>query len=175
MDDRDILDSQPGSLARMMDLGEEDRGLWRPEELGTIFEHQLSAPVQFDFSYLGEGPAGRLDALCLTASPPIRSFRDLLHHPCPPVELLKMTKEFAKTCRSRPECRLPDEVATMLYILCVIVAVTRSGCRITKLDHQGLKHMLDWALEQPWVEGSTRELLLSGYPAIGGAEPESDV
>ena len=174
MEDRDVFDSQPGSLARMMDLGEEDQGLWSPEELEAVFEHQLSAPVEFDFSYVSSGASGRLDMLRRTTSPPIKSFRDLLHHPCPPVELLKTTKEFAKTCRSRPQCRLPDEVATMLYILSIVAARTKAGHEISQLDAQGLRLILDWALEQSWVDAPTRALLLSGYQAIGG-EPESDV
>ena len=173
MEDRDVFDSRPGSLARMMDLGEDDRGLWEPEELRAIFEHQLAAPVELDFGYLGREAAGRLEALASGASPPIRSFRGLLHHPRPPVELLKMAKEFAKECRSRPECRLPDEVATMLYVLSIVVAMT-SGHRITKLDRQGLRHVLDWALDQAWIDEPTRRLLREGSRAIGRMEPESD-
>ena len=89
------------------------------------------------------------------------------------LELLKMAKEFAKECRSRPECRLPDEVATMLYVLSIVVAMT-SGHRITKLDRQGLRHVLDWALDQAWIDEPTRRLLREGGRAIGRMEPESD-
>lgn len=173
MEDHDVFGSPLDSLAQLMNLGEDDQGLWQPKELGAIFEHQLSAAVECDFGYLGSQATARSDAL--SSNPPIRSFRDLLHHPRPPLGLLRTTKEFAKMCRSSPECRLPDEVATMLYVLSIVVAITKSGGSITKLDSQGLRHVLDWALDQSWVDEPTRQLLHEGNRAVSSMGSESDV
>jgi len=163
------------SLTPMMDLeGGEDPGLWRPGELGAILRHQLAAPLEFDFSFLGAERPPSLDALAATEGPPIRTFGDLLRHPRPPIELLESTKEFAKRCRSRPEAPLPDEIATMLYILSIVAALTRCTRRITKLDDQGLRYSLDWALAQPWLDPATHDLLREGYQALQSAGPETD-
>ena len=86
-----------------------------------------------------------------------------------------MTKEFAKSCRSRSDCRLPDEIATMLYVLSIVAAMTRCGQRISKLDGQGLRHMLLWACDQPWIDESTRAFLRQGRRAVDQEEPQTDV
>ena len=174
MDDSDIRDSKAVCLARMMALVKEDQGLWKAEELGPILQHQLAAAVQLDLGRLDRLSAERLEALCSQATPPIETFRDLLHHPRPPVELLEMTKNFARACHGGAESLLPNEVATVLYISSIVAAKLQCQRRITKLDSQGLKHMLDWALDQPWLDESTRGLLEAGSRAVRPVESESD-
>jgi hypothetical protein len=158
----------------MMAVDGGDQGLWQPEELEAMLQHQLSAPLEFDFSYLGREATRRLDVLGSSQGPPIATFHDLLHHRSPPVKLLEITKEFAKACRTRSDRLLPNEIAAMLYLLSIVVARTRCGRRITKLEDDALRHSLDWALKQPWVDESTRELLREGDRVIGGRETESD-
>ena len=174
MEERDIYDSKASWLAEMMDIDDTDKVLWKEEEFGAILKCQLSVPLDFDLSCLGEQTGKRVQALCAGQQPPIRSFHDLLHHPCPPVELLKLTKEFAKASRSRPNPLLPDDVAPLLYILSIVVAMTKCGCRITRLDGQALQHSLQWALDQAWVDEPTRELLRAGYQAIADEEFDPD-
>ena len=175
MDERDIFDSRAMSLAQILSWVDAEEELWAPGELEAIFKHQLSAPLASDLGELGPEQARHLERLCSASSPPIQSFRDLLLHPCPPVELLRMTKDFAKRCRNHPDCRLPDEIATMLYILSIVVALTKGGHRMTRLDGRGLRHTVDWALSQPWVDASMRELLKAGCLAIDREEPQADV
>ena len=175
VEERDVSSMSPQSLARMMDLDERIGELWRPGELAAILEHQLSAPVEFDFSYLGEEASQRVRALSSVRGPQIRSFGDLLHHPHPPIELLELTKQFAKDCRKRPDGPLPGEIATVLYYASIVAAITKCGRRISKLDHQSLRYALDWALEQAWLDEKTRELLREGYRAVDTAGPETDV
>jgi len=175
MDEREIFDSQAISLAQIMTWGDSNDDVWKPDELGAMFEHQLSAPLEVDFSNLSHPHMRRVQSLCAAAIPPINSFADLLHHPHPPVELLEMTKEFAKICRSHDECRLPDEIATVLYALSIAVALTKCNRRITKLDRQGLRYTFDWALGQSWLDPSTRELLEHGSQAINREGPATDV
>jgi hypothetical protein len=174
MDEREIFDSQPISLAQIMTWGDSEEEMWKPDELGAILKHQLSAPLELDFSNLSHPQMRRVRALRSAASPPIESFADLLHHPCPPVELLELTKDFAKMCRGHAECRLPDEIATMMYILSIAVALTKCNRRITKLDRRGLRYTFDWALGQSWLDPSTRELLEHGSQAIDREGTEAD-
>ena len=175
MDDQEIFNSRPLWLAQLMAVDGGDQGLWQPEELAAMLQHQLSAPLEFDFSYLGREATQRLELLCSAQGPPIATFGDLLHHPSPPVELLAMTKEFAKACRTRSDRLLPGEIAALLYLLSIVVARTRCGRRITKLEDDALRHSLDWALQQPWVDQSTRALLHEGGQILGGRETQSDV
>jgi len=174
MENGDVENTRVESLAEIMDLGAGDE-LWKPEELAAILRHQLSAPVEFDLSFLDIGPARTLDTLHSLQGPPIASFRDLLHHPCPPIELLELTKEFSKVYGNRPEAPLPEQIAALLYVLSIVVALTRCRRRITKLDDQGLRRRLEWALAQFWVDDPTRELLREGYQAIQvkGAGPHA--
>jgi hypothetical protein len=146
-------------LLRVDDAGP----LWGPDELAAIFEHQLSAPVDFDLSVMGGEPPTDLAAQLARQDPPIASFRDLFGHPHPPVDVLERTKQFAKQCRRRPAGPLPAEIATVLYLLSIVVAMTRGERRISKLDDEALRASLDWALEQPWLDAATRDLLLEGY------------
>ena len=157
------------SLTHMMDLEPGGPSPWKPEELGPIFEHQLSAPLECDLGYLDKGLAKRLQTV---DDPPIRSFADLLGHPHPPLELLELIKRFAKACRNHPDSPLPDEIATVLYCLSIVAAITKCGRRITKMDDQSLRYSLDWALRQPWLDDSSHKLLREGRKALdpSGAE-----
>jgi len=158
-------------LTQMMSLDFSGPKLWEPEELGAILEHQFATPLQDDLGGLDKGLAERLEEFNSSASRPIRSFRDLLLHPKPPVELLELTKQFAKTCRSHPDSPLPDEIATVLYFLSIAVAMTNCRRRITGMDDQSLRYSLDWALAQPWLEESMRRLLRVGRAALGSSAP----
>lgn len=163
MEERDELANDVNSLTQMMDLDSGGPKLWRPAELGAILDHQLAAPLECDLGGLDKGLAGRLAA---AGGPPIKSFRDLLHHPHPPVELLELTKRFGKACRNHPDSPLPDEIATVLYFLSIVVAITRCGRRITKMDDPSLRYSLDWALKQPWLDEATRRRFEEGRAAV---------
>jgi len=163
---RDIRTSDAQSLADMMNLDADGPEPWNPEDLGTILEHQLLVPVASDVGGLGKQLAGRPDLVRSLQDLGITSFNDLLHHPRPPVELLKLTKEFAKDCRSHADSPLPDEIATILYFLSIVVAMQKCTQRISQLNHAGLRYGLDWALEQTWLDAPTRKLLEDGRRAV---------
>ncbi len=165
MEDFDVRQTDPQMLAKMMDLGSDDQKLWEPEELGEIFEHQLSAPLGFDLLGLDERSVQKLRSQW-AADPPMETFRDLLHHPCPPVEALDLTKRFAKAHRGDRESPLPDEVVSVLYILSIVVAMSKCGRRITQLSDEKLQFGVAWALKQSWLDESTRNLLEEGRKAI---------
>ena len=162
----DELDNSPTeTLAGLMDL-DADKPFWTSDELAALSRHQLAAPVEFDLTFIEKERPGSLDTLHSVQGPAIASFRDLFHHPRPPIELLRTTKEFAKSIRIRPEAPLPEEIATLLYLLSIVAAMTRLGRRITKLDDRRLCHSLQWALDQPWVDDDTKKLLFEGRRAV---------
>jgi hypothetical protein len=159
MDDHEVAHTDDNSLARLMDLGRRKDALWSPQELGAILRHQLAAPLEFDLG--AEGDAALADRIADYAGiqPPIRTFGELLFHPHPPIELLELVKEYAKSCRAGDDGVLPDEIATVLYALGIAAAMTKCDRRITRLDDQALEHLIDWVSEQTWLDAASRQLL----------------
>ncbi len=164
--EKDVYSSSPHSLAELMDVGTESRRVWRPEELGEILRHQMSAAVLFDLSSLKPSITPKLKALSEAEGLLVRSFNDLLQHPNPPIELLQLTKEFAKANRDHPESPLPQEVATVLYFGSIAAALVRCGKRITRLDDESLRKGMQWVLDQQWVDKDTRSLFEDGLKQL---------
>ena len=173
MKDNELHNSDPQSLTNMMNLDAGGQDLWGPEELGAILEHQLAAPLESDLGSLDKGLVRRLKEINSAGGTPLASFSDLLHHPSPPAEFLELTKRFAKICRSDPQSPLPSEVATILYFSSIVVAMTKCGRRITKMDDRSLQYSLDWAIRRPWLDDSTRKILEEGLRTVGSSPPES--
>jgi hypothetical protein len=165
--------SAPKSLAALMAEGAERAGLWRPDELGAIFRHQLSAPILVDLGGLDSVTAARLKLLAEAQSLLLKSFSDLLLHPAPPVELLSLTKDFAKANMDHPESSLPKEVAAVLYYASISAALVRRGERISQLKDAELERGLRWAKDQPWVDKQIQQLLVHALNKIPGAGTES--
>jgi hypothetical protein len=151
--------SPPKSLAAFLAAGEERARLWRPEELGAIFRHQMSAPILVDLGGLDFPTASRLTTLSHAQGLLLKSFLDLFSHPTPPLELLTLTKDFAKGNLDQPDSCLPNEVAAVLYYLSIAAAYARLGLRISLLSDAELKRGLEWAKGKPWVEPQLRRVL----------------
>ena len=169
--DAEALLKKTLSLAKMIDLGEGPQGLWSPAELGTILKHQLTAPLEFDILGVSRDQLQQLRAR-LSAPAEIRTFGDLLGHPKPPVELLELTKQFAKAGYGHADSPLPDEVAAVLYVASIVAALLRCGKRITRLGDEGIRYGVERALRQPWLDPSTRELLEAGRRWIEAHWPD---
>jgi hypothetical protein len=144
------------------------RGRWRPDELGEILKHQLEAPLLFD---LGSSSSSSSSAAAASDepgtpgmpgsrgdAPGVSSFGELFLHPRPPLQLLRLTKRFAKTSDRRTANPLPEEVATVLYYAAIVAALMRHGERISRVSDATLRQGTDWVLERDWVGGPLRGL-----------------
>ncbi len=145
--------------ASLFDLDNHTDRLWRDEELGAILRHQMTAPLQVDLINLERGLAVKVRNLAESQGLTLKSFGDLLAHPHPPVELLKVTKDFAKACRLSPRGALPKEIASVLYFASIAAAMVRCRRRITGLSDADLADGLRWTLARPWLDAPTRTLL----------------
>ncbi len=154
-----------GSLAKMMDALLDRQQHWEAGELAAILEHQLAAPLEVDLGAVAADVRARMASLASRA-PSLRTFHDLFHHPEPPVELLDLTKRFAKQCRTQPAGPLPAEIATVLYFLAIAVARFRGGHQLSGLDIESLRGGIEWSLAQHWVDNQTRQLLQQGLSAL---------
>jgi hypothetical protein len=157
-----VFRSRAETLAKMMDASDDGKESWTAEDLGAILEHQLSVAVEASLSAAGQASVQHVLGLAAGASPAIKTFRDLLQHPRPPRELLELTKRSAKQCRNCPNSLLPDEVATVLYFLSIVTALTQCRASISGLDTRALQSGLEWVLEQNWLSEEIRELFREG-------------
>ena len=168
----DTRQADPQALARMLQVGasggERHGGErhWEPNELGAILRHQLGCPVRFDLDVLGPRLAAQATAVTEARGLLLKSFGDLIFHPDPTIELLKLTKEYARACRAHPDSLIPSEVATALYYAAIVAARLRCGARITELDDATVRQGIEWLIRQPWIEPSLRTFFEHGLAAF---------
>jgi len=169
-----LFKSAPKSLAALMAQGAERARLWRADELGAIFRHQLSAPILVDLGGFESASAARLKMLSEAQSLLLKSFSDLLLHAAPPIELLWLAKDFAKANMDRSDGSLPKEVAAVLYYASISAALTHLDERISQLKDADLERGLRWAKDQAWVDLQIQQLLVQGLDKLSSASPGSD-
>lgn len=153
-------------LSQLLDPSELGKRIWRGSELKAILRHQLAASVGFDLGELEAGLARRLRTVSEAEGLLLQSFRDLFQHQCPPVELLVLTKDFAKRHLGHPESPLPQEIARVLYLASIAVAMIRCHRRISSLDDAAIRSGLEWATGQQWLDEATRNLFQEGIKAL---------
>ena len=167
MPERDIRKSSLEALSRMMAL-KGDGSVWRPDELGAILRHQLSAPLEFDLGSRAPRLASKVRTLAAAQGLRMKSFADLFAHPNPPAELLQLTKQYAKACGKRPESPLPREIAMLLYFLSIAVALVKCQQRISDLDDAQLRQGFEQFFKQSWVDEGSRAILSQGLECLTG-------
>jgi hypothetical protein len=166
-----LFKSAPKSLAAFLAAGAERSRLWHPEELAAIFRHQMSAPILVDLGGFDPATAARLKTLSQAQSLLLKSFLDLFLHPVPPIELLSLTKDFAKGNMDQPESSLPNEVAAVLYYASIAAAFVRLDQRISQLSDSDLQRGLSWAKGLPWVDKHIQQLLGAALQKLASSGP----
>jgi hypothetical protein len=169
--DHDIFRTGWAQLSLLVDGTADDQELWHPEEFAAIFRHQLTAPLRTDLADLAPQIGDKLVGLRTPDGRPVVTFGDLLRHPTPPVALLELVKEFAKTSRRSGRRQLPPEVASMLYYLAIGIALFHYAHRLTRLSDPALREGFRWARAQSWTDEATRELLCRAEACISPEVP----
>ena len=141
-----------------MGLSEQSHGDWQAADLADMMAHQLRASLVFDLGHTCEAQRQRIQRILLEDGANLVTFSDLLEHPNPPVELLNLAKDFAKSRYHHREGPLPPKIATLLYYACIAAARLRLDKRITELADEDIAAGLEWALKQSWVDRTTRRL-----------------
>ncbi len=156
--------SQPSahSFAATLALAARPAPLWHDDELGPILIHQLDAPMAVDLAGIAPDLTGRLHTLTSAEGQTLRSFADLLFHPHPPVELLTLIKDFAKTHLHQGHSPLPTPIVLLLYYASITAALLRSSRRISSLTDEQLLTGLQHLTALPWLDSRSRHLLEQG-------------
>jgi hypothetical protein len=162
--------SHAKELAELMASGWETARLWRPEELAAIFRHQMSAPMLVDLGSFDAPTATRLKTLSDAQGLLLKSFADLINHPAPPVELLTLVKNFAKSNVDHPESGLPGDIASALYYSSIAAAIVRLDKQISQLPDADLRKGFRWLQGQLWLDEKTKVLLAEALKKISGGE-----
>ena len=157
--------------ARLMRIAIEGDRAWDNDELREMFEQEMAAPVPFDLSRLGRSGARAVASQAGARGLLLRSFGDLLQHPRPQPEMLRMVKDFAKRCLQHPDPPMVRDIASSLYLLAVLAARLRCGQRISRLSDADLRNGAAEMQHVGWLPPWAIQLLRE---ALAGLEEQSD-
>lgn len=157
-------------MSDLLDLDETTNRAWLPDEVGAVLRHQLNAPIEFDLSELDDISSDRVARLAAAHGLLVKSFLDVFQHQNPPVELLILTKQFAKRHSQARRSPLPKQVAMVLYYLSILTARVRLGQHISSLDDKRLCAGIERILKEGWVDETTKALLANGLEVLGQNE-----
>jgi hypothetical protein len=163
---REVSRAASRPLADLIELDPSPQRLWTPDELGDILRHQLSAVVEFDLSAMNPTLRKQLSTLGAAQGLLVKSFHDLFAHPNPPVELLKLVKDYAKANALHADSALPEGIAKVLYYLAIAVARIRCNQSITRMAPTDLLDSMRWAAALPWLGEAERDLLLAAVRSL---------
>ena len=158
--------SDPKRLAGLVSLAGADALDWSPQELASMWKHQLEAPLQFDLGSVSNDVEATIIEATRVEPRPLARFVDLLRHPRPPVELLQWTKDFAKAHTVGGTDGMPSELAAALYYASILLARLRCNRRISELDDAALRKGGTWVMRQPWLDEETRQLISAGLSSL---------
>lgn len=132
---------------------------WSTEDLAAMLRHQLQASLESDLVRTNTISPQDYAAIVSEAAQSPRTFGELFSHPTPPLNLLKLVKDFAKLCRTDPDHPLPTEITMVLYHISVLLAQVRCATRISSLSNHKLRQGCEWVTAQAWVDPSLRRLV----------------
>jgi hypothetical protein len=153
----DLREAQPKVLAGIISLVGRRFDEFAADELGAAWRHQLNSSLTRGFE---DSPQrASLHELTTGHDGEFQTFTDLLRHPHPPLQLLKILKEFAKSQNTDNDSALPAPMGKAMYYAAIAAARVRCQTRISTLTDEQLAQGYRWALAEPWLDEPTRELL----------------
>ena len=161
-----VFRSDATHLSGLASLAADSPGGWQPNELGEVWRYQLDAPLEFDLTEQLQAARTTYAAVSSTTQNPPKTFRELLAHPHPALDLLQTAKDFAKKQSQGSETTVPREIALALYFAIISVALIGWHQRITSLPDTKLRQGIKWAIAQPWLDAATRTLCGEGLKQI---------
>ncbi|MBI1371342.1 MAG: hypothetical protein GC159_01080 [Phycisphaera sp.] len=144
--------------SRVMGEGQDPAEVvWTYGQLRDAYRQMLMAPIQHISRRL-RGTEQHVAILANQASPPIKTFADLVRHSKPPLHLLDLAKNFAKAA-FHTSTSIPAASSLMLYYLVICVAFLRYDKKITSLAEEQLRENIVDRLSEPWIDAGTQQIL----------------
>lgn len=167
----EILHCPLERLKRLLELPESP--VWAPSDFRQILAHQLQSSAREELEIWAKDEHIDATRWSSTLDGLNGSLREVLLRSDPPVAVLRLIKEFAKSHRSREvESHLPREVASVIYYAAISAALLRTNERITDLGTTALCQGLDWVLRQEWIDDALRPLFLQAAQRLGTARTQ---
>ena len=154
--------SDPSQLAELMRLGSCHTPLWQRDEMASLLQHQLAAPLLLELAGVDPTRRRQVEDAIGEAGGALGTFRDLLNHAEPPQALLRMAIAYFSSLEEDPDSPLPGELARALRLANIAAALVRHGARLTELDDGPLRREFEWVASQPWIEDTTKLLCERG-------------
>lgn len=162
---KEIYDTDTRRLARIIvEVGNGQESVCQATEMRAVWNHQLHAPLESDLDI----PRRELEDLRLGTEQAPETFRELLQSEAPPLELLKMVKDFGKASWTAEGSPLPADIGTVLYFAAVAAARERCDTQITSLSPRQIQRGVKWCMEQDWLDADTRALLKACLKSTSG-------
>jgi len=154
-----IFMSGPAGLARILAQDQPEAALWSPEEMRSMWLHQLKAPIEADLASVGSSGSSPIGGTPETLAFKDKSFKDLLLDQKPPLALLRLTKDFAKQTIKDTEDPHLKEIAAALYYCSYAASMVRCGKRLGGMRSHELNGGFEWAVGREWLDQQTRALI----------------
>jgi len=151
------LTNDATTLAELMSLAAADPVGWPADELPALWRHQLDTPLISDLVDVAPNAAQCISTWCQLSG--TGTFGDVLSDPSPPIQILRLIKDFAKSRTAGVDASPLQELAIALYYAVIAVALVRCGLRITDLPDASLLKGFGWAAACAWLDDRTRASL----------------
>ena len=154
-------------LAKLLDLNDEDSSPWSDEQLTASFEHHLTLPLVDCVAQVSPRLAVDMALMASSDIDPIVTLNDLFEHPAPPISVLRTVKDWATFNIQNKDSDTPPQIAPVIYLSAVTVALLRCNERITQSDDADLEVTLRQALSASWVAKPVRGLFKEALRHLG--------
>jgi len=161
----------------LIDLDDAIPKLWRDDDLAAMFRHQLATPLEFDLGQQMPQVLRDLRTSAEGAAAACRTFRQILLDDATgvvtPDAVLEAIKNYGKSLGRHRDSVVPREIGKLLYFCAIAAARVRSGTQISDLPSPALESGLRWAMQQPWIDDPSRQLLAAAMLTIRDASGQA--
>ncbi|HUO08575.1 MAG TPA: hypothetical protein VM008_09775 [Phycisphaerae bacterium] len=155
----------PQGLSTFLALTPDSRHAWNREDLASIFQHEIHAPLRLALGDLSALLAHAVEELP-AGKPEPKSIEELLMDAAPPADLLTLLKRFGRRCSQEQASALPKEVGLALYYASIGIARQRKVANVSSLPDAELIKGLRWALSRDWIGDQVRPVLSAALQTV---------
>jgi hypothetical protein len=144
----------PDQLRRFLERADSEES-WSATDLAELWRQQLELPLELEPAGLSPTEVEHSVAALLNERLLVRSLRDVLAMPAPPLALLRGLKDWAKSALANKQRNLPEQTLHAIYWLSVALSLIRHQIRLTSLEDQQLRNGMEWLASQNWLDAES--------------------